>query len=1610
MFDGTQSAGAAWRLCIAGVASVLAGALQAAPVPSVSISGGGSVLMGTDPVSLTVTFDNGASPGAGNVGYGPFVDLYLPATGADGASLPHDGVRYIAGSARYLGVVLADVIQTFPAGPLGASGCAAFQSAVVHPYARGVGGTAVPVCGTPGDQLVTLRLPTASVTPLQPPASIRFEASVSPFADQLVPLQLRAEGGFSLGSDPVAGTSIYNPAGFTATTQITPTVLELAVSPSGSGVKGTTGPGFPATTTLTLTAAPGQTVRNLELSAYLDDNIVITGIAAPGAGSITLGGAPAVFPLGPVLANGSANRLVVAYPSLSGSASVNIASYLPLQDASGAMTLNPVDGAGSVSELRVKAVGDWQPLDPRDPAGSDNALAGDAACPACPATSTRAVLALPVRKSVTNLSDGNNSPGDILRTTLSIQLSDYLALDDLKLIEVLSDGQRLSGTPQFAYTQHGTPASGAVPPAAFQVREYFTGGAPGTAGLPDPDVSATAGETVLAIDLSAMLAPLGRGEVLGGCVPVGGTGGAPPNCLVFNGGPTTVTLTYETTIQDGYTDAFPSGDASLDLGDALQSRAVVKAATVLNTANLAPTGAPSAVLDDSAAAIAIARGALATTLYAVTDGNTGVTTLNPLALASVAAGDVLTFRLLVELPSADFEDLQIWNFLPLPLLDAREIVAFNDIISNGTSDLGSGIPAGGQAMWGPTAAGVNFRNRLTFLGTTLQNGSTKPTVTIPGGTVPAACGGSALASSENVLNFCFGDFDDPLNEPLVIDILFSISVDEVPVNGARFSNLARLALGATNAPPSAVDALTVVSATVGELSISVDDGLGTATPGASLNYSIVAANAGPDPVVGATVADTFPAPLSCSWTCAGTNGGVCTAAGAGNLHDRVDLPVGASVHYSVVCAIAASATGVLSNVATVSAGASAVDPNPINNSATEVTTLAAVADLQISKSDGVATSTPGGSTSYLIQASNLGPSDTTAQVADAFPPTLTCSWACVGANGAVCTAAGSGPLNDAVSLPSGASVAYTATCAISAAASGTLVNTATVTGAATDPNPGNNSATDTNTILPPPELSISDLSQIEGSGGSTDFTFNVWLSAPAPVGGVRFDIATIDGTALAPGDYQAIALPNQRIPEGQTSYPLTIRVVADNLIEANEAFVVELRNVTGAELIDGVANGTILDDDTATHIQSTTPDPSVVGQPYNVAVDVMAGAAAPVGTVTISDGGVSCGPAALVTVSALSSSASCTLSSLTAGARQLTATFAPASAAFVGSSGSASHQVDPASTTISVSGPARARIHTPTPFSFALSVNAPGGGTPTGMVTLSSGSSSCQVSVPTANSRCDLSFDLLGPRTVSASFISSDGHHLASGSSGAGNTQTLVYAQSDLVVSKTDTVTSYADGELLVYTIQLRNLGPDRAANLRLRDPVPAGLVDAYWSCDASGGAACPASLGSGDIDAQIPDYPVGALLNYTFFGSVAGNPQQILNTATLSLDGTVEDNHPANNSASDLNTRNLLLADGFEAVTVSAASGSQLLPGAALRALVDATARAVLTLNDADGQAARVYARVFEGQLQYALAERQGNARLRLRTWRNYSADPQLRWTATAQPQGFVVLSVSLD
>ncbi len=115
-----------------------------------------------------------------------------------------------------------------------------------------------------------------------------------------------------------------------------------------------------------------------------------------------------------------------------------------------------------------------------------------------------------------------------------------------------------------------------------------------------------------------------------------------------------------------------------------------------------------------------------------------------------------------------------------------------------------------------------------------------------------------------------------------------------------------------------------------------------------------------------------------------------------------------------------------------------------------------------------------------------------------------------------------------------------------------------------------------------PNLSINDVTVIEGNAGTTTASFTVSLSLPAPVGGVTFDIATADGTATTVNnDYVGNSLTSQTIPAGSSTYSFSVLINGDTTLEPNETYFVNVTNVAGATVIDGQGAGSITNDDFA---------------------------------------------------------------------------------------------------------------------------------------------------------------------------------------------------------------------------------------------------------------------------------------------------------------------------------------------------------------------------------------------------------------------------------------------
>ncbi len=274
------------------------------------------------------------------------------------------------------------------------------------------------------------------------------------------------------------------------------------------------------------------------------------------------------------------------------------------------------------------------------------------------------------------------------------------------------------------------------------------------------------------------------------------------------------------------------------------------------------------------------------------------------------------------------------------------------------------------------------------------------------------------------------------------------------------------------------------------------DNLLSTVPGAPVQYTLVVRNNGPDAVQGAAVIDPVPATLTeVAWLCQASPGSRCPApaSGTGPLAVRVDLLSDGLVLFRINATVAATASGTLRNVAAVLPPPGTQDPTPGNNVGIDTDTVTTPstpsADLTITKTDHGTGTAPGGLLLYTLVVTNQGPSAVTgARVVDPVPAALTgVTWTCTASPGSRCPAAGTGAIDVTVDLLAGGTATFTILATVDPAATGTLVNQATVTPppGTVDPDGSNNTATEPTEILSGPASATADLTLVKTNGVSS---------------------------------------------------------------------------------------------------------------------------------------------------------------------------------------------------------------------------------------------------------------------------------------------------------------------------------------------------------------------------------------------------------------------------------------------------------------------------------------------------------------------------------------------
>lgn len=121
---------------------------------------------------------------------------------------------------------------------------------------------------------------------------------------------------------------------------------------------------------------------------------------------------------------------------------------------------------------------------------------------------------------------------------------------------------------------------------------------------------------------------------------------------------------------------------------------------------------------------------------------------------------------------------------------------------------------------------------------------------------------------------------------------------------------------------------------------------------------------------------------------------------------------------------------------------------------------------------------------------------------------------------------------------------------------------------------------------------------------------------------------------------------------------------------------------------------------------------------------------------------------------------------------------------------------------------------------------------------------------------------------------------------------------SDLTITKTGNVPTAAQGDPIIFTITVSNLGPDPITGANVADTPGADFTNASWTCSATVGSSCGAS-GSGDIDDSV-NILTGGQLIYTLNVNLALTAGvSATNTASVTLPVGAADPNSSNNSKS---------------------------------------------------------------------------------------------------------------
>src|SRR5690349_1747015 len=523
----------------------------------------------------------------------------------------------------------------------------------------------------------------------------------------------------------------------------------------------------------------------------------------------------------------------------------------------------------------------------------------------------------------------------------------------------------------------------------------------------------------------------------------------------------------------------------------------------------------------------------------------------------------------------------------------------------------------------------------------------------------------------------------------------------------------------------------------------------------------------------------------------------------------------------------------LSNTATVSS--TTTDPNPGDESASEATQVNTAADLHISKSDSPDPVLAGNNLTYTITVTNNGPADArTARLAvdvRAAAPFVSADAGGTNTAGTVSWSLGDLGLTSAtVHLVVNVDPARLAN----------LSNTANVSSTTTDPNPGDESASEATTVNTQADLEVGKSASPDPGTAGTDeaFTLTVHNNGPSDSAGYTLSdpLPALTSFVSAPGcSYDSgsntVNCTAAHLAYNATdTYTVTVHIASNFPNGGNLQNTASLTAEATSDIVNAnnsaTSNTTVNRSADVADLKVATPSPVIAGNQLTFKITVTNNGPSDAEAVVLHD---VLDPALQNPNYCVDSSGTCT----------------PLANPWPGSNDVALGSMAAGSTQV---------------VTIVATVDA--GTTETSI------SNTATVSSPTNDPT---------PGNNSSS------------------TTTPVATSADLSITKSDSPDPVLAGNNLTYTVTVTNAGPSFARNVVISDPVPRGTT--YVSSDQGG------VNNSGTVSWTIGDLAPGAV---TVHMTVKVNPDQLANLSnTATVSSTTTDPSPGDHSATETTTVN---------------------------------------------------------------------------------------------------------